>query len=161
MALPTLDVTGNLTKDIELKFSANGTAVANGTIAANKSKRGQNGEWETIATLFQPFTAFGENAEALASAGRGGNARLVGSLETQQWDDKQTGEKRSMTKLIVDFARVFERQSQGGQQGGFQQSQQGYPQQGQQNYPQQGQGDPWASSQGQQQWGGPNDGPPF
>ena len=66
-----------------------------------------------------------------------------------------------MTKLIVDFARVFERQSQGCQQGGFQQSQQGYPQPGQQNYPQQGQGDPWASSQGQQQWGGPNDGPPF
>ena len=153
MALPTLDVTGNLTKDIELKFSANGTAVANGTIAANKSKRGQNGEWETISTLFQPFTAFGENAEALASAGRGGNARLVGSLETQQWDDKQTGEKRSMTKLIVDFARVFGRQGQG--------SQQKFPTGQQQNYPQQGQGDPWASSQGQQQWGGQNDGPPF
>ena len=153
MALPTLDVTGNLTKDIELKFSANGTAVANGTIAANKSKRGQNGEWETIATLFQPFTAFGENAEALASAGRGGNARLVGSLETQQWDDKQTGEKRSMTKLIVDFARVFGRQGQG--------SAQNFPVGQQQNFPQRGQGDPWASSQGQQQWGGQNDGPPF
>ena len=153
MALPTLDVTGNLTKDIELKFSANGTAVANGTIAANKSKRGQNGEWETISTLFQPFTAFGENAEALASAGRGGSARLVGSLETQQWDDKQTGEKRSMTKLIVDFARGFGRQGQGSQQN-FQTGQQ-------QSYPQQGQSDPWASPQGQQQWGGQSDGPPF
>lgn len=120
MALPTLDITGNLTKDIELKFSGNGNAVASGTIAANKSKKGQNGEWETVSTLFQPFTAFGADAEALASVGRGGGARLIGSLETQQWEDKQTGEKRSMTKLIVDFVRVFDRQNQ----GGFQQPQQ-------------------------------------
>lgn len=139
MALPTLDVTGNLTADVELRYSQNGVAVGNGTVAANRSRKNeQTGEWDTLATLFQRFTAFGDDAELLAGAGKGTKVRLVGSLETEQWQDKKTGENRSATKLKVDFCAVFKRPEQG-----WGQSQQQSQQQ-----------DPWAQQGG-------NDAPPF
>lgn len=144
MALPTLDVTGNLTADVELRYSQNGVAVGNGTVAANRSRKNeQTGEWDTLATLFQRFTAFGDNAELLAGAGKGTKVRLVGSLETEQWQDKNTGENRSATKLKVDFCSVFKRPEQG-----WGQSQQGW------GTSQQGQQDPWAQQGG-------NDAAPF
>lgn len=153
MALPTLDVTGNLTADVELRYSQNGVAVGNGTVAANRSRKNeQTGEWDTLATLFQRFTAFGDNAELLAGAGKGTKVRLVGSLETEQWQDKNTGENRSATKLKVDFCAVFKRQEpQGWGQQGQQQSQQQPQQGGWQQIPPV---DPWAQ-------GGGDVAPPF
>lgn len=107
-----MDISGNLTRDIDLKFSSQGTAVANGSVAANKSQKNEQGGWDNLATLYQNFVAFGTEAETLAAAGRGAKVRLIGTLETQEWQDKQTGEKRSMNKLKVDFCRVFEPHSQ-------------------------------------------------
>lgn len=120
MTIPTLDITGNLTKDADITFNERGTATARGTVAANRSKRDDQGNWQNVETHFQRFIAWGDNAQLLADAGQGAQVRLVGRLVTDQWEDRQ-GEKHSMPNLKVDFASVVKRkdqQNRGGGQGG-------------------------------------------
>lgn len=128
--LPVLDITGNLTTNPDLRFSPSGTAIANVHIAANDSKRNQSGEWETVRSLFLGATAFNEAAETLGNAVKGQRVRLIGRLQTEEWADKQTGEKRSAIKLLVDFVSVYPPRQQGGapqQHGGVQQGGWGDP----------------------------------
>jgi single-strand DNA-binding protein len=172
MALPTIDNYFTLTGDPEMRFSPTGAGVCSFNVAANKPKR-ENGQIVkdergypvNDKTLYLNCVAFGQLGEMIAEqAGSGSSVRLVGDLETQQWADKNTGEKRSKVQLVVDFARVIPRrnQGQGGNQGGgF--SQGGYS--GQEHAPQGGWGqnpnsDPWANSNGPAQ-GGFSDQPPF
>lgn len=150
--IPNINLTGNLTKDPELRFNDKGTAIASGSVACSKPKyengnivRNQQGFTESAAELFLPFTAFNAEAEALASAGKGSTVNLVGELVTESWGDKRTGERKSITKLKVQFCRVVKSKSQQGsqQQGWGQAPQSGNPQGwGAEN-------DPWASPQSQ------------
>lgn len=167
MALPTIDNFFTLTGDPEMRFSPSGAGVCSFNVAANKPKR-ENGQVVkdergypvNDKTLFLNCVAFGPVGEMIAEqAGRGASVRLVGDLETQQWKDKNTGENRSKVQLVVDFARVFPRKNQNGQQQGGQ-DQGGYS--GQEHAPQGGgwgsnpNSDPWASSNPQM-----HDEPPF
>lgn len=176
MALPNIDNFFTLTGDPEMRFTPNGAGVCSFNVAANKPKfengqpvKDERGYTVNDRTLYLPCVAFGQLGEMIAEqAGRGSSVRLVGALETQQWEDKNTGEKRSKTQLVVDLARVVPRRNQNGNQGnggGYQQG--GYtggpaqgggwgnnPNQGQPNggsvqgnYQGGGQADPWAASQ--------------
>lgn len=156
MTLPTIDNYFTLTGDPEMRFTASGTGVCSFNVAANKQKR-ENGQVVkdergypvNDKTLFLNCVAFGPLGEMIAEqAARGSSVRLVGDLETQQWADRQTGEKRSKVQLVVDFARVIPRRNQNGIQGG------GFG--GQQNTQQQvwgaehqqtPQNDPWSTPQ--------------
>lgn len=159
MALPTIDSVFTLTGDPEVRFTAAGAAVCSFNVAANRPKyengqpvKDERGYTVNAATLFLPVVAFGELGEMIAEqAGRGSSIRLVGALETQQWEDKETRAKRSKVQLVVDFARVFPKRQQNQQQGspafGYQQG--GFT--GQEHAPQGGwgrnpQSDPWAGS---------------
>lgn len=177
MALPNIDNFFTLTGDPEMRFTPNGAGVCSFNVAANKPKfengqpvKDERGYTVNDRTLFLSCVAFGQLGEMIAEQATQGSAvRLVGALETQQWEDKNTGEKRSKTQLVVDLARVVPRRNQnggnrgnsGGQsQGGFS-NPQNNPQQGGGwgNNPQtQGGNDPWAQSNAQ---GGFADEPPF
>lgn len=163
MALPTIDNFFTLTGDPEMRFTPAGAGVCSFSVAANKPKfengqpvKDERGYTVNARTLFLSCVAFGEAGERIAEqAVRGSSVRLVGDLETQQWEDKNTGEKRSKTQLVVDFVRVFPRKNQGGQaQGGGQPVNEHQPQGG--GWGNNPGNDPWASSNPQMR-----DEPPF
>lgn len=153
-----ITVVGNLTSDPELRFTPNGAAVANFTIASTpRTFDRQNNEFKDGETLFMRCSVWRDAAENVAeSLHRGDRVLATGRLVSRSWET-QEGEKRTVMEMQVDevgpslrWATVKVNKTQrssgggGGQQGGgFGGAPQGG---GQQN-------DPWASG-GQQQGGG-------
>ncbi|MBU6408772.1 MAG: single-stranded DNA-binding protein [Verrucomicrobia bacterium] len=90
---------GNLTRDPELRYTPKGTAIARIGLAVNRSWKTDTGE-SREETTFVDIDAWSQQAETIAKHLRKGSALLVeGRLRLDQWDDKQTGQKRS--KLVV------------------------------------------------------------
>jgi single-strand DNA-binding protein len=136
-----ITLTGRLGKAPELRFSQNGKAVASFSVVTDKrQKNQQTQEWESVATTWWRCTAFGELAENLTeSLDQGAAVVVMGRVEEESWEDKQTGAKRTAMKVIVDdvgpslryaTAKVAKAQ-RGGSNGGGQQ--QGGQTRGQQN----------------------------
>lgn len=103
MSLPTMTGTGRLTAPVELRFTASGMAVATMNLAFNSRKRDTNGDWIDGDVFFVRATAFKQLAENLAeTVDKGVEVHVSGRLKTEQWTDKQTGDKRSAVSLLVD-----------------------------------------------------------
>lgn len=140
----TITIDGRLTRDVELRFTPNGRAVANLGLAHNTQRYNkQTGEYEDGPTTFIDVALWGKKAENIADAASKGSVVLVtGSLRQESWEDKNGGGKRSKhsitaeTIALVPTGQGQQRPQQG--QGGFGQQQGGFGQQ----QPQQ---DPWAS----------------
>lgn len=96
-----LVVCGNLTRDITMKYTQGGMAIAEiGICVNNRVKR--NDEW-TDDPVFLDCTAFGKTAEfANDHLSKGAAAVITGKISMDQWTDKQTGAKRSKLKVIAD-----------------------------------------------------------
>lgn len=92
---------GNLTRDPELRHSQGGMAIAKLGMAINR-KWTQDGERKE-STCFVDLTAFGKQAETVAQYCKKGTPLFVeGRLEFSQWDDKDTGKKRSKLDVVVE-----------------------------------------------------------
>lgn len=103
MSLPTMSGTGRLTRDIELRYSAKGSAVATLPLAFNSRRKDQDGNWVDGDTFYVRATAFGRLAEnAAESFSKGQELVVAGRLKTDQWEDKQDGSNRSATALLLD-----------------------------------------------------------
>lgn len=99
----TLTVTGNLTTDPELRFTASGDAVANFTVA-NTPRRFDKatGEWVDQEPVFLRCTLWRAPAEHLAeSLTRGARVIVTGRLRSNTWETRE-GEKRTTLQLDVD-----------------------------------------------------------
>jgi len=93
---------GNLTRDPELRYTPKGMAIAKIGLAVNRTWRNEAGETKEDVT-FVDVDAFGRQAETLAQYMKKGSPLLVeGRLKLDQWDDKQTGQKRSKLGVIVE-----------------------------------------------------------
>ena len=103
MADNTITLVGNVTRDTELRFAAgSGAAILTLGLAVNNRKKGKNGEWEDDANFFD-VVVFGEMAEQVAESVQKGTRIIVtGRLDWSQWDDKDTGQKRSKVQVIAD-----------------------------------------------------------
>jgi single-strand DNA-binding protein len=156
-----ITVIGNLTADPELRFTPNGDAVANFTIASTpRTFDRQANEWKDGDTLFMRCSAWREMAENVAeSLTKGTRVVATGNLKMRPYETRE-GEKRTSTELDVQevgpslryaTAKVAKSQrGNGGGQGG-QGQQGGYgQQQGQWNGQQPQQGGQWQGNpQGQ------------
>ena len=90
---------GNLTRKPEVRFTQGGMAICNLGLAVNRRFKDQTGNWKEEAT-FVDVTFFGKRGEAFAKFhDKGRPAFIEGELRLDQWEDKQSGEKRS--KLYV------------------------------------------------------------
>ena len=153
-----ITVVGNVTADPELRFTQNGAAVANFTIASTPKKFDkQANEWKDGETLFMRCSAWREMAENVAvSLSRGTRVVAQGNLVARSFQTKE-GESRTVMELDVQEVGPSLRYASAvvtkNERGGFGGGQQGYPQQGQQNY-QQGQSQGGWGQQGGQ-WGDP------
>jgi single-strand DNA-binding protein len=95
-------IVGNITAEPELKFTPNGAAVANFSIAWNKRFKNANDEWDSTAH-FIDVTVWRELAENCAeSLQKGDRIMVIGHFEQQTWEDKDSGKNRSKLVLIAD-----------------------------------------------------------
>ncbi len=115
-------IAGNLTRDIELKYTQGGTAVASTAIATTRKFKSQTGE-QKEEVLFLDITFFGRTAENANQYLRKGSKVLVdGRLKLDQWT-AQDGSKRSRHSLTVENMQMLgskDDNGQGGNGGGYQ-----------------------------------------
>jgi single-strand DNA-binding protein len=96
---------GNLTRDPELRYTPKGTALAKIGLAVNRLWRTETGETKEEAT-FVDVEAWGTQAENISKYMKKGSPLLIeGRLRLDQWDDKQTGQKRSKLVVVCENSR--------------------------------------------------------
>src|SRR6266487_2305178 len=93
---------GNLTGDPELRFTQNGTAVANFGLAVNQRIKAEDGAWRDGETSFFKVNVWRDQAENVAeSLAKGHRAVVLGRLRTRSWETPE-GDKRSVTEIDAD-----------------------------------------------------------
>ena len=94
---------GNFTRDPELRFLPNNTAVCDMGLAVNdRFQNKSTGQWEDRPN-FVDCTAFGRTAENISKFfAKGRPIFIEGKLRFEQWEDRQSGQKRSKLKVVVD-----------------------------------------------------------
>ena len=110
-------MTGNLTRDPELRSLASGTSVCSLRIASNtRRKNNATGEWEDKPNFFDVtvWGAQGENCAQYLAKGR--PVAIDGRLEWREWQDQQ-GNKRQSIDIIADSVQ-FLGSREGGDNGG-------------------------------------------
>ena len=118
-------IMGNVTRDIELRYTPKGTAVADITVASNRVRSGDSGE-KIEETTFVDVTLWGRTAEiAHQYCGKGKPLFIEGRLQQEKWVDKATGGNRSKLKVVADNIQLMGAPGGGG--GGGQQGQGGNP----------------------------------
>jgi single-strand DNA-binding protein len=108
---------GNLTRDPELRYTPKGTAIAKIGLAVNRVWTNEAGEKKEEVT-FVDVDVFGRTAENVGQYMRKGRPILIeGRLKLDQWDDKQTGQKKSRLGVVAETVQ-FLGSAQGGGEGG-------------------------------------------
>lgn len=105
----TVTITGRLGSDPELRFTPAGKAVCNIAVADSyRRKNEQTGQWEDVGeTLWLRGSLWGKDAEDFAEKGRKGDKVVViGRLTQRSWDDKQSGQKRTVVELAAQSAAI-------------------------------------------------------
>lgn len=93
---------GNLGKDPELKYTPQGTAVAKFSLATSEKYKDKAGEWQE-RTEWHNLVAWARTAEVAAEyLKKGSTVFIEGRLRTDSWDDKDTGQKKYRTEIIVN-----------------------------------------------------------
>jgi len=92
---------GNITRDIELRYTPGGTAVTDMGLAVNEKRK--NGQGELVEeTTFVDVTLWGRNAEVAAEfLGKGSPVLIEGRLKLDQWENDE-GQKRQKLKVVCD-----------------------------------------------------------
>ena len=101
MSINRVIISGNLTRDPDLRSTASGMAVLSLGVAVNDRRRNQQtGEWEDYPN-FVDCTMFGTRAESLARfLSKGTKVTIEGKLRWSQWE--RDGQKRSKIEVVVD-----------------------------------------------------------
>ena len=113
-------ITGNLTRDPELRHTGGGTAVCELRVAVNSSrKNGQTGQWEDKANYFDVVVwgAQGENCANYLSKGR--PVAVEGRLDWREWEAKDGSGKRQAVSIVANRVQFLgSRDGSGGGNGG-------------------------------------------
>lgn len=109
---------GNLTRDPELRYTPKGTAIARIGLAVNRTWKNEAGETKEEVT-FVDVDAFGRQAEVIAQYMKRGRPLLVeGRLKLDQWEDKNTHQKQSKLKVVLEAFSFIDSRGGGGDGGG-------------------------------------------
>ena len=100
-------ITGNLTKDPELRSLQSGTAVCKLRVAVNSRRKDQSGEWVDKPNYFD-VTAFGGQAENCANyLSKGRPVAVEGRLEWSEWEASDGSGKRSKVEIIANSVQFL------------------------------------------------------
>ena len=108
MSINRVVISGNLTRDPELRQTAGGLPVLGFGVAVNdRRKNQQTGEWEDVPN-FVDCTLFGARADSVAKfLSKGAKIAIEGKLRWSQWE--KDGQKRSKLEVIVDELEFMSR----------------------------------------------------
>jgi single-strand DNA-binding protein len=110
---------GNLTRDPEIKYTPKGTAIAAFGLAVNRNYTTETGEKREEVT-FIDLEAYARLAEIIGEYCKKGRPIFVeGRLKLDQWDDKQSGQKRSKMKVVVETMQLLGSREGGGGGGDY------------------------------------------
>ena len=95
-------LTGNLTREPEIRYATSGTAIVKFGLAVTRRVKSKEGNW-VEKPVFVDITMFGKRGEAFAKHHKKGSPAMVqGELDLDQWEDKNTGAKRSKLFVIAN-----------------------------------------------------------
>lgn len=112
MSINRVTISGNLTRDAELRQTASGMAVLGFSVAVNdRRKNAQTEQWEDYPN-FIDCSMFGTRAEKIAQyLSKGTKVAIEGKLRWSQWE--RDGQKRSKVEVIVDEIEFMSQRQQG------------------------------------------------
>jgi single-strand DNA-binding protein len=109
---------GNVGKDPEIRSTAGGNMVANLTLATSDSQKDAQGAWQE-RTEWHNLVAFKRTAEIVRDyVKKGSKLYIEGKLTTRSWDDKESGQKRYKTEILVNELVLLSGRDEGGSGGG-------------------------------------------
>lgn len=116
MSINHVSVTGNLTREPELRNTQSGTAVLSFDIAVNDRRKIADGQWEDVPNFFECVT-FGNRATALSGIlTKGMKVAIAGKLHYSSWETD--GQRRSKVDIIAQEIELMQnRKPQQGQLG--------------------------------------------
>jgi single-strand DNA-binding protein len=104
---------GNLGKDPEVRYTPNGAAVANLTLATSESWKDKNSGEQVERTEWHRVIMFNRLGEIAGEYLRkGAKIYIEGRLQTRKWQDKTSGQDRYTTEIIADSMQMLD--SKGG-----------------------------------------------
>jgi single-strand DNA-binding protein len=111
LSINRVNISGNLTRDPELRQTQGGMAILSLGVAVNdRRKNAQTGEWEDVPN-FVDCVVFGTRAEKLAQfLAKGTKVAIDGKLRWSQWE--KDGARRSKLEVIVDEIEFMSRGQQ-------------------------------------------------
>jgi single-strand DNA-binding protein len=122
MSVNKVILIGNLGKDPEMKYTPGGMPVARLTLATNERFKDKEGNWQD-RTEWHNLVAFQRTAEIAGEYLKKGRTVYVeGSLRTNSWDDKESGQKKYRTEIIVNDLVLLgggQREGGGSEGGGY------------------------------------------
>jgi single-strand DNA-binding protein len=109
---------GNVGKDPEIRATPNGAMVASFSLATTDRTKDQSGNW-TDKTEWHNLVAFQRTAEIIRDyVKKGSKLYIEGKLQTRSWDDKNTGEKKYRTEIVVNDLSLLSGRGEG-ESGGY------------------------------------------
>jgi single-strand DNA-binding protein len=119
MSINRVCITGNLTRDPELRSTAGGMAILKMGIAVNdRRKNPQSGEWEDAPNFFD-VVVFGQRGESISRfLNKGSKVAIEGKLRWSSWETPE-GDKRSKVEIIADDIEFMSSRTEGGGGGSY------------------------------------------
>ena len=109
---------GNLTRDPELRYTPKGTAIARIGIAINRTWKDESGQNKEEVT-FVDVDAWGRQAEVISQYLKKGRPILMeGRLKLDQWEDKNTHQKQSKLRVVLESFQFLDSGRTEGMEGG-------------------------------------------
>lgn len=112
MSINRVNISGNLTRDPELRATASGSQILQFGVAVNDRRRNQQtGEWEDVPN-FVDCVVFGARAEPLSRfLSKGSKVAIEGKLRYSSWETKD-GQRRSKLEVVVDEVEFLSSRNQ-------------------------------------------------
>ncbi|MCH2212816.1 MAG: single-stranded DNA-binding protein [Fuerstiella sp.] len=106
---------GNLTRDPEVRYTTGGTAVTDVSLAINRYRTDKTTNQRIEETTFVEVTLWGRTAEIAGEyLGKGRPVLIEGRLQQDQWEDKETGQKRTKLKVVGENMQLLGSRNEGG-----------------------------------------------
>jgi single-strand DNA-binding protein len=108
---------GNVGKDPEIRSTAGGNMVANFTLATSDNQKDAQGAWQE-RTEWHNLVAFKRTAEIVRDyVKKGSKLYIEGKITNRSWDDKESGQKRYKTEILVNELVLLSGRDEGGSGG--------------------------------------------
>lgn len=115
MSFNKITLIGNLGRDPELRYTPQGTAVCDFSVAVNDRKRDKSGEWQDVTTWFK-ITFWGKQAEnASKYLTKGRQAYIEGRLQVEEWTDRDGNNRYTLAVQGTDIQFLSDGRSETGE----------------------------------------------